>query len=110
MTFEARSNRLRRSCRTAARRSTSTSTWPRTSSAGSPRHSSNNWRQVMPTLAALLAALQTAATVKDFVLHQVDLLKQQGQITDEQFQQVLSEAKVSDDNFDAQVSAARQRL
>jgi len=58
----------------------------------------------------ILAAFQTARTIFDFAVSQYHLAEQNGTLTDEQKAGILDAARLSDDQVDAAVQAAKQRL
>lgn len=58
----------------------------------------------------ILALIQSARALIDLGLSQYRLAKQAGRLTDEQKAAILAAAQLSDDQVDAAVEAARQRL
>lgn len=58
----------------------------------------------------ILAAFQTARALADLALSQYRLAQQEGRLTGEQKAAILAAAQLSDDQIDAAVEAARQRL
>jgi len=62
------------------------------------------------TPAEILAAFQTARALADLALSQYRLVQQEGRLTDEQKAAILAAAQLSDDQVDAAIEAARQRM
>ena len=58
----------------------------------------------------ILAAFQTARALADLALSQYRFAQQEGRLTDEQKTAILAAAQLSDDQVDAAVEAARQRI
>ena len=58
----------------------------------------------------ILALIQSARALIDLGLSQYRLAQQEGRLTDEQKAAILAAAQLSDDQVDAAVEAARQRL
>ena len=58
----------------------------------------------------ILAAFQTARALADLALSQYRLAQQEGRLTDEQKTAILAAAQLSDDQVDAAVETARQRI
>ena len=58
----------------------------------------------------ILAAFQTARALMDLALSQYRLAQQEGRLTEEQKAAILDAAQLTDDQVDAAVEAARQRL
>lgn len=64
----------------------------------------------MLPFAEVLAGLRAALMLRDFVMRQVQLGKQNGLYTDEQVAQIKAEAGITDAAWDAAVAAAKARL
>lgn len=64
----------------------------------------------MLPFAEVLAGLRAALMLRDFVMRQVQLGKQNGLYTDEQLAQIKAEAGITDAAWDAAVAAAKARL
>lgn len=58
----------------------------------------------------ILALIQSARTLIDLGLSQYRLAQQEGRLTDEQKAAILAAAQLTDEQVDAAVEAARQRL
>lgn len=58
----------------------------------------------------ILALIQSARALLDLGLSQYRLAEQQGRLTDQQKTVILAAAQISDEQVDATVEAARQRL
>jgi len=58
----------------------------------------------------ILALIQSARALINLGLSQYRLAQQEGRLTDEQKAAILAAAQLSDDQVDAAVEAARQRL
>ena len=62
------------------------------------------------TPAEILALFETARSLYEFGASQYRLAQQQGHLTDQQKTDILAAAQLTDDQVDAVVEAARQRL
>lgn len=60
--------------------------------------------------AEILALIQSARALVDLGLSQYRLAQQEGRLTDDQKAAILAAAQLSDEQVDAAVEAARQRL
>jgi len=62
------------------------------------------------TPAEILALVQAARSLLELGITQYRLAEQEGRLTDEQKTAILTAAELTDDQVDAVVAAARQRL